>query len=284
MDINIFTSVFLPISLIIIMFGMGMSLTIQDFKRIALYPKAVFVGLLNQLFILPLIGLLVISIYPLSPEFKIGLLILTFCPGGTTSNLISYLAKADLALSITLTAFSSLVTVFTIPLFTNWSMTYFLGTSEIISIPVGKTMLQLFVITILPVGLGMWVKIRFRKFALKSEKYVGIMSATFFILVVLLSIAADWERLMIYLQQVTLVVLLLNIVTMVIGFIASTIFLLNARQRLTITLETGLQNATLAILVTGTIIGNTQMIIIPAVYGLLMFAPAFLLVFLARKL
>lgn len=283
MNFDLFTSVFLPISLIIIMFGMGMSLTIQDFKRIALYPKAVFLGLFNQLFILPLVGLLIIFIFPLSPEFKIGLLILTFCPGGTTSNLITYLAKADLALSITLTAFSSLVTVFTIPLFTNWSMTHFLGTAEIITIPVGKTMIQLFVITILPVGLGMWVKYRFGKFAQKSEKYVGIMSAVFFILVVFIGIASDWERLLTYLSQVTFVVLLLNIMTMAVGFLASTIFLLSAKQRLTITLETGLQNATLALLVTGTIIGNSEMIIIPAVYGLLMFGPAFLLVFFARK-
>lgn len=283
MDIKIFTEVFLPISLFIIMFGMGMSLTLNDFKRIALYPKAAFLGLFNQLMILPLIGLLIIMVYPLSPEFKVSLLILSFCPGGTTSNLISYLAKADLALSITLTAFSSLVTVFTIPFFTNLSMTYFLEGSKMISIPVEKTMLQLFVITILPVSLGMIVKSRFSRLAQKSEKYVGIMSALFFIIIVIAGIISNWERLTNYFQQVTFVVLLLSVVTMLIGFISSTIFFLNAKQCLTITLETGLQNAALAILVTGTIIGNPQMIIIPAVYGLVMFAPAFLLVFLVRK-
>jgi len=127
MESNFLTEVFLPISLGIIMLGMGLSLTPTDFKRVALYPKATALGILNQIVVLPIIGFFLLLIFPMStPELAVGIMVLAACPGGPTSNLISHISKGDTALSISLTAISSIIVVFTIPLIVNLSLRYFM--------------------------------------------------------------------------------------------------------------------------------------------------------------
>jgi bile acid:Na+ symporter, BASS family len=152
MESSFLTAVFLPLALFAVMLGMGLGLRIEDFTRVLVYPKAVVVGLLAQLVMLPILGFALASIFPLTPELAVGVMILAACPGGPTSNLLTYLARGNVALSITLTAMSSLITVFTIPLVVNLAMETFLGEATPLSLPVGATVLQIAVITLIPVA------------------------------------------------------------------------------------------------------------------------------------
>ena len=170
MQSNLFTAVLLPLALAIVMLGMGLSLLPVDFKRITRYPKAVAVGTVCQILLLPLIGALIALVVPMQPEIAVGLIILAVCPGGPSSNLVTYLAKGDVALSVSLTAVSSVITVFTIPLFANLALQYFLGTNTEIALPIGSTMLQIFLITLLPIVVGMAIRQQFPGTARRLEK------------------------------------------------------------------------------------------------------------------
>lgn len=184
MESTILTAVFLPLSLAIIMLGMGLSLTPDDFKRVALFPKATFVGLFCQLVLLPTVAFIFLLIFPQPPELSVGVMLISFCPGGATSNLISNLARADVALSITLTAIASIITVFSIPLLVNYSMEYFMGEGKYLELPVAQTMLQILAITIIPVSIGMVIRWKYPEFSIRSEKPVKIMSAVFITLII----------------------------------------------------------------------------------------------------
>ncbi|QNP30876.1 bile acid:sodium symporter family protein [Cylindrospermopsis curvispora] len=138
MESNIFTSLILPIALGTMMLGMGLSLVPEDFQRVGKYPKAVAIGLISQLFILPLIGLAIAKLVPMQPAIATGLMILALCPGGVSSNLVTFLAMGDVALSVTLTALSSLITVFTIPIFANLASQHFFGQGAVVELPIQK--------------------------------------------------------------------------------------------------------------------------------------------------
>ena len=157
MESNFLTAVFLPLALFVIMFGMGLGLTPRDFLRVWVEPKAMLLGLGAQLVVLPILGFLLAQVFPLSPELAIGVMILAACPGGPTSNSIVYLIRGNVALSISLTAISSLVTVFTIPLIVNFATQQFAGTAVALELPFGTTVVQIAAITIVPVALGMTV-------------------------------------------------------------------------------------------------------------------------------
>ena len=152
------STIILAMSLIVIMLGMGLSLTFKDFRRVILYPKAIFVGLVNQLILLPLIGFGVASTLNLSPEIAVGIMILAACPGGPTSNLISHLAKGDLALSVTLTALSSLITILTIPFIVNFALSHFLEQGQLVELNILETIAQIFIIVVVPVTVGMLIR------------------------------------------------------------------------------------------------------------------------------
>lgn len=151
------------------MLGMGLTLLPEDFKRVTRYPKAVAIGLISQLLFLPIVGFLVVLLVPMQPEIAVGLMVLALCPGGPSSNMITYLAKGDVALSVTLTALSSTITVFTIPIFTNLSLQYFAGQNAAIALPIGQTMLQIFAIALVPIGLGMLIRQQFPDLARRLE-------------------------------------------------------------------------------------------------------------------
>lgn len=181
MQANVFTNVILPLALAIIMLGMGLSLQIEDFKRITKYPKAVSIGSATQLILLPIMGFLVAKVVPMQPEIAVGLVILSLCPGGPSSNMITYLAQGDVALSVTLTVVSSMVTIFTIPIFANLALQHFLGQTAAIALPIGSTMLQIFLITIVPIGLGMYIKRIFPATALRLEKATNRLAIAFWL-------------------------------------------------------------------------------------------------------
>lgn len=285
MEQSIVTSLFLPLALGVIMLGMGMTLTLFDFKRVVLYPKAAIIGLICQLILLPLLGFGLASLFFDSPELAVGFILIALCPGGATSNIISHLAKADLALSISLTAISSLVTNFTIPILLNLALFTYLGGDQAIQLPLFKTFVQIFAITILPVSLGMLIKRKYPNFAFKSQKAMNIISMVFFVMILLAAILKERENIIPYFEQAGLASLLLNSGSLLIGFYLGKFFSLNKRQRSAIAIETGIQNGTLAITLalSPAILNNTQMAVPGAIYSLLMFVTAAIVIIFSKK-
>ena len=279
------TEVILPISLFIIMLGMGMTLVIDDFKRVLLYPKAVSVGLLGQLIILPIVGFTIANIFPMSPELAVGIMILAACPGGVTSNVIAHLAKGDTALSITLTAISSVITVVSIPLIISFSLNYFGTSGESFSLPVSKTMLTLFVITLLPVSIGMLIRAKANTFAKRTEVGFNRFATIAFIALVIIIVYTDRAQILGAIKQTGLASLLLNVGMMFIGYFLARAFLLDQRQSKTVTLEVGVQNTTLSFVIAGTILNNATYALPAAIYSLFMYASAgIFILYFKRKL
>jgi bile acid:Na+ symporter, BASS family len=284
METSFLSAVVLPTSLAIIMLGMGLSLVPDDFQRVKKYPKAVAVGLISQLIFLPIIGFIIAKVVPMQPTIAVGLMILALCPGGVSSNIITFLAKGDVALSVTLTALSSVITVFTIPLLGNLAYQHFIGETAAIALPIDKTILQIFLMTLFPISLGMILRHNFTEFALSLEKATTRIAGGFFALIVLLLIIREWEKLPGFIVQVGIAVVLLNIISMLVGFSLSKLLKLNHPQQICITLEVGLQNATLAIAITAGILNNPDMAIPAAVYGLFMNITGFIIICYGRKL
>ena len=285
MEDSLATSVILPLSLAIIMLGMGLSLTISDFKNIYKFPKAVILGLFNQLIILPLIAFGLAVLFNLPPEIAVGLMIVAACPGGSTSNLITHVSKGDTALSITLTAISSFITVVTIPLIISFALIYFADSGDaVVQLPVLKTIGQIMGITIIPVSIGMMVKHFKNDFALKMEGPVRIASILIFLLVAVGVVIAKKEDIIPFIKTAGLVTILLNVLTMIIGYLTASLFRLNLKQTITITIESGVQNAVLAMVIATSILKQANMAIPPAVYALIMlFSGGFMMAYFGRR-
>jgi len=275
MQSNFFTAVLLPLALAIVMLGMGLSLVPEDFKRITRYPKAVAVGTVCQILLLPLIGALITLVIPMQPAIAVGLIVLAVCPGGPSSNLVTYLAKGDVALSVTLTAVSSIVTVFTIPLFTNLALQYFLGKSAAIALPIGTTMLQIFLITLLPIAIGMVFRRQFPDTARRLEKQMSRLAIGLLALIIVLLLIKEGRKLPGFLVQVGIGAVLLNLLATLTGWLAAKVFRLPLAQQICIAIEVGIQNGTLAIAITAGLLNNPDMAVPAAVYSLFMNLTAF---------
>lgn len=279
MESSILTQLFLPLALAVIMFGMGLTLRVNDFKRILIYPKAVVLGLTNQIVLLPLIAFGLILIFGLKTELAVGLMILSACPGGATSNLISQLAKGDAALSITLTAFSSSITVFTIPFVVNFALQYFMQAGEVQQLNILGTVGSVLVITIIPVAIGMTVLARAPNLAVRWDKPFRRISAIFFVIIVIATVLKERENLLAYFSQVGPAALALNVATLVVGFFSGRLLGLKEGQSATIAIESGIQNGTLGITIAATLLMNPIMTIPSAIYSLIMFGTAAAVIF-----
>jgi len=271
MESSILTSVLLPLALFIIMLGMGLSLVLGDFKRVFQHPKAAAIGLTNQLIILPLIGYFFATYAGLPPELAVGLMILAACPGGVTSNLISHISKGDTALSISLTAISSIASIVTIPLIINFAIAHFMTDNQIVKPPTKEIVLSIVAITLLPVSIGMFIRKRKEAFALGMDKPVKIFSAVFLFLIIVAAVIKDKQVLIDNFGTVWMAALGLNVTTMLIGFLSAKLLRLSLPQSITISIESGIQNGTLALVIVMTLLENSQMSITPAIYSLLMF-------------
>jgi len=275
MQSNFLTEILLPLALSVVMLGMGLSLVPKDFQRITRDPVAVAVGTVCQVVLLPLIGLLITIFVPMQSEIAIGLIVLAVCPGGPSSNLITYLAKGDVALSVTLTAFSSLITVFTIPIFTNLALQHFLGQNAAITLPIGRTMLQIFLITLLPTAIGMLIRHQFPNTARRIEKQMSCFAAALLALIIMLLLIREGSKLPGFIGQVGIGVLLLNLFATLTGFFVGKLFRLPLNQRICIAIEVGIQNGTLAIAITAGFLNNLDMAVPAAIYSLLMYITGF---------
>ena len=265
------STIILGLALIIIMLGMGLSLVIDDFKRIFVYPKAILLGLINQLVLLPLVGFAIASLLNLSPEIAIGIMILAACPGGPTSNLITLLAKGDLALSVSLTALSSFVTIISIPFIVNFALEHFLEESQVVKLDIAQTIAQIFVIIIVPIVIGMMIRARNENFAMKMAKPVRQASAVVITLVIIGIVIKEKDNVISYFEQAGVAALLLNVITMAIGYYSAKLLKIRHAQAVSISIETGIQNGTLAISIAVVLLANSTFAIAPAIYSLLMF-------------
>ena len=278
------SNLILAASLFIIMYGMGLSLTLHDFKQIFITPKAIITGLVNQLILLPLLGFLLIALFPVRPEIAIGVIILAACPGGPTSNLITHLAKGDLALSVSLTAISSFVTLLTIPFLTNLGLKMVMGQDTVIQLNIARTILQVFAIVIIPILLGMGTRGWKSAFADRMEKPVRIASGVVFVLVLAGIIIKEIDKIPAYIAEAGSITLTLNIATMGLGLLSAKLMKLPFKQGISISIESGIQNGTLAISIATVLLSNTAYAIAPAVYGILMFVTGGVLIFGSLKI
>lgn len=271
MQIDLLTKIILPASLFLIMLGMGLSLKLADFKGIAKEPKAVGIGVFGQMILLPLLAFAVAVLFKLAPEISVGLIIISLVPGGVTSNMFTYLSHGDVALSISLTAIVSLVTPFTIPLFTAFSIDYFMGADANIQFPILKTIIQLLVITLVPVAIGMIINYFFQNAAAKTEKFMKWFSVALMFFIIGLIVHTNYEMIVNNMSTVGVATLILNVAALVLGYALARITQLKHSQTVTIGFEVGIQNGTLALVVAGTLLQNETMMIPGALYGLLMF-------------
>ena len=275
-------SVGLPIALAIIMFGLGLSLTPNDFARIGRSPKAVAIILAVQVILLPLVAFALATLFSLEAALAVGLLILAASPGGTTANLFSHLFRGDVALNVTLTAINSILALFTLPLVVNLAIAHFGAGAGALGIQASK-MLQVFAIVLVPVALGMLVRAKAPGFADRMDKPVRIASAIVLALVVIGAILGE-ERAGEYFAQVGLVTSFFCVISLLTGYAVPRLAGLSVPQAIASGFEIGIHNSTLAIAVALTVLENTAMAIPSAIYGIVMFPIAALFGFVLVRL
>lgn len=283
METNIITQVLLPLALFIIMMGMGLSLVVDDFRRVLRYPKAVAIGLILKLIAIPLVTFGLLAFIPLEPELAVGFILLAACPGGATTNLIVNLAKGDVALSITLTAIASIITVFTIPILVNLGLQEYMGESRSIHLPFGKTVAQILAITVIPVAIGMVVKNRKPALAQKAEKPVKIISAVFLVLIIGAALMKESANIGEFFRLAGPVALILNLIGMTIGYFITLAITRNKQQAVTVGVEVGVVNGTLGIAIAAGILASSVMSIPSAIYSIIMFPSVALLIWLGVR-
>jgi len=264
---------FLPLALAIIMLGLGLSLTLTDFKRISTYPKAIVIALLCQMILLPALCLGIAALSGISAELCVGLMLLAASPGGPTANLYSHLSNGDVALNITLTALNSVLALFTLPFIVNVSMEIFMGAGQYIPMPFNKVV-EVFGIVLIPVSIGMLIKAYVPTFALRMDKPVRIISALLLVIIIASVTIREKQVLVDYFGQLGLPVLLFNIGSMLTGYFVPQFFGIGRKQAISIGMEIGIHNGTLAIFIALNVLGNSVMSVPPALYSLLMFFTA----------
>ena len=280
---GIITDLFLPLSLAFIMFSLGLSLSLGDFLRIAKQPRDFFIGALSQILLLPLIALVLVLIWPISPELAVGVMLIAAAPGGATSNIITSFSKGDVALSVSLTAAISLLSVITIPVILLISLKILMGTSLEKEISVLSIALQVFLIVTIPVIVGMLFRKFVESYAISFEPISKKISAFLFAVVLLGAVASQKDNITEYFVEAGIITLALNIIMMTVAFYIARFFSLEKPQQKTIIIECGLQNGTLAIVVATTVFDGGVYIIPAATYSLIMFFSSLIFISISRK-
>ena len=277
---------FLPLSLVFIMFTLGLGLTIDDFTNLIYAPRAFFVGMINQMILLPIAAFFIISLMGITKEMAVGIMILASCPGGVTSNIITKLAKGDTALSISYTAIVSIITIVTLPLITGFSMKHFMGADAppLNLLSLGLTM---FLITAIPVGIGMVVRLKFRIITDSYESTATKISTVLFIIIIIGALLSEWNVFINNLLGLGVGMILLMVIMIIIGYYSSKLFRMKNQQAVTVAIESGIQNGTVGITI-GNIILNPDnglsILSIPSgVYSILMYLICLPFVFLVYK-
>jgi len=279
---NYITDVILPLALAFIMFTLGLGLSLSDFIQIIKNPKNFFVGIISQLFFLPIVALVITMIWSLPTEIAIGLILIAAAPGGVTSNILTSFAKGDVALSISLTAVMSLLSVVSVPIVLGISMGL-ISDQSLGSISLSSIALSMFLIVTLPVILGMIFRATLSYLTKIIEKGAKVISTLLFVLVLIGAILAERENIVSYFAQTGLVVLVLNLVMMVLAYYWAKGLGTGKPQQKAIAIECGLQNGTLAIFVGTSVFGGGLYIIPAATYSLVMYLTSLIFIFIFRK-
>jgi BASS family bile acid:Na+ symporter len=270
---GLITNLLLPLSLGIIMLGLGLSLTLADFTRVVRYPKAAIIGLTIQMLVLTSAAFLIAVVFQLPPELAVGLLLLAAAPGGATANVYSHLAHGDVALNITLTAVNSALSLLTLPFIVTFALQYFMASDQYVPPPFRK-IIEVGLIIVLPVVVGMLVRQFAPRFAAKMEKPIRMFSVLLLALLVMLAVAQSWEVLVKYFAVVGFACLVFNLVSMAVGYAAPLALKLPEKQAIAIAMEIGIHNGTLAIYIALNVLNNGTMGVPAAIYSLVMFVTA----------
>ena len=280
---DIVSGVLLPLILAFIMFSLGLGLTPLDFQRILKQPRALLVGALCHFILLPLVCYGMLSAFGMTGAFAVGFMILAACPTGTTSNLLTYLARGDVALALSFTAVASVLTIFTLPLIVTWSLGHFLGAQRAVDVPVGTMMGQVFLVLGLPVTLGMVVRQLQPTRALRWEPLATRVATGLFIVIVLVAVIKNWHLVQANIVSLAPFAVTLNITMLACGFGVAWLARLSPRQSVTLGIETAMQNAALALVIASSVLKDDTMAIPGALYGVLMYAGGLLFAFAMRR-
>ena len=278
--------IILPLSLIFIMFSLGLGLKVQDFKNIMNNPKAFIIGIVNQMIVLPIVAFLIIIMFNLPANLAVGIMILSCCPGGVTSNILTKLAKGDTALSISCTAVASLLTVITLPLIVGFSVTYFMGNNAppINIILLGLTM---FVISTMPVLLGLYINTKFANISNSFTPISNKISSFLFVIIVIGALASEWTLFIDNVHSLGPAVISLICIMMLVGYNSSKLFGILDRQASTISIESGIQNGTVGIAIGNIILSTPEGLSVyslpSGVYSILMYLVCLPAIFLFLK-
>ena len=266
--------IILPLSLVFIMFTLGLGLTTNDFINIVREPKALGIGIMNQMVLLPIVAFCIVTLSGLTQEMAVGMMILASCPGGVTSNMITKLAKGDTALSISYTAVVSIVTVITLPMISALSMQHFMG-SDAPPLDILSLGLTMFLITAVPVGIGLLVHERYQGLSDSFEPMATRISTVLFVIIVIGALASEWEAFIDNVLTLGPAIIVLMIIMLFIGYKSAQWFSMGERRAVTVAIESGIQNATVGITI-GNMILNPEtglsLLSLPSgVYGILMY-------------
>jgi len=269
-----------PSGLMLIMFSLGLTLALKDFALLARSPLLVGAGFATHLFVLPLLGLSIGFLFRLPPEIALGLFIVSLCPAGTTSNALTFVGRGNVALAVVLTALTSLVTVFTIPIVLAWAMPWFLegGGRSVPTLSVPSVILQLVRITVLPIVAGMIVKHFWPDLAARLARWLRPTAFLILVVVIGFSVIVSLEMVLDNLVRATPAIVALNLAAMAFGLLLGRLLGANARDSMTLAIETGVQNVTLAIFLTLTVLGSLPLAVTQNIYGVVMILNASLLI------
>ncbi|RRS04881.1 bile acid:sodium symporter family protein [Aquabacterium soli] len=283
MQADVASTILLPAVLAFIMFSLGLGLTVADFRRIVQQPRALLVGVLCHFILLPLVCFGMLKLTGLTGAFAVGFMILAACPTGSTSNLLTYLARGDVALALSFTAVASVLTIFTLPFIVAWSLAYFSGAAQAVDVPVGMMMVQVFLMMGLPVALGMALRGWRESLALRLEPRFTKVATVLFVLVVIAAISKNWDVARTAFPTLAPLALGLNLTMLACGFAVAWLSRLSRRQSVTLGIETAVQNATLALVIAGTVLKDGNMAIPGAVYGIVMYVGGLAFALLMRR-
>ena len=272
-----------PICLAIIMFGLGLGLTTSDFTRVVKNPKDFFVGFISQVILLPFVALILISIITLPIEIALGVMIIAAAPGGVTSNILTKFADGDVALSVTLTAIVSLLSVFTVPLIV-FNSANFLGIEIFKEISMANISIKMFFVVTMPVVLGMIVRNLMTKFIISKTLLIQRLSVILFLIVFISIWVQEWDRIISFITRAGLIALILNLVMILFGYYIAKFWTSGIAQRKCISLECGLQNGTLAVFVASQLFDDIIFMVPTAAYALVMFVTSIVFVLIVRKI
>ena len=272
-----------PVCLAIIMFGLGLGLTVSDFTRLLKIPRDFIVGFFGQVILLPIVAFILIQIISLPPQIALGTMIIAAAPGGVMSNILTKFANGDVALSISLTAVVSLISVITVPLIV-YNSAGFLGIEIFKEISMLNIALKMFVAVTIPVIFGMIVRALMTDFIVSKTLLVQRLSLILFLVIFTAIWVEEWDRITSFIQRAGLIALILNLTMIFLGYYLAKYLTSGVEQRKCISLECGLQNGTLALFVTTQLFDDVVFLVPTAAYALIMFTTATIFVLIVRKI